>query len=225
MHRRVTASIGAEIVSGELAQGAVLRLDDIATRFQVSRTVSRDAMHELEGLGLVESRRRVGLVVQPMSRWRALHPTLIALRIGSPRRQAQLRSLTELRLGVEPTAAAFAASRRTESQAEELVELVRLLEDFGTAVETTRFAETDARFHSLLLEASDNEMFAAMGEPIVAALRARAAEELMPTSPHMDSFALHRRVADAVARRDARTAEEAMRAIVVSVMDEIASTR
>jgi len=47
LHDDVLDALGRRIVSGELAVGAVLTLDDIDTQYDVSRSVSREAVRVL----------------------------------------------------------------------------------------------------------------------------------------------------------------------------------
>ena len=58
----VLATLGKEIVSGAMPAGHTFTLQDLSTRFEISRTVAREAMRALEQLGLVTSSRRVGTV-------------------------------------------------------------------------------------------------------------------------------------------------------------------
>ncbi|NKY07937.1 FadR family transcriptional regulator, partial [Cellulomonas hominis] len=64
LHSTVLEVIGSEITAGALPEGSVLTLEQIQQRFAVSRTVARETMRMLEHLGLVTSRRRVGLEPQ-----------------------------------------------------------------------------------------------------------------------------------------------------------------
>lgn len=56
------------IVVGELASGTVLRQDDLARRFEVSRTPIREALRRLAALGLVEFTPNRGVRVQELDR-------------------------------------------------------------------------------------------------------------------------------------------------------------
>jgi len=67
LHDPVLEKLGMEIAAGELPAGHVLTLDGIQERFGISRTVAREAMRILESMGLVESRRRVGITVRPIA--------------------------------------------------------------------------------------------------------------------------------------------------------------
>ena len=55
LHDDVLDALGRRIVGGELAVGAVLTLDVIDTEYDVSRSVSREAVRVLESMGMVDS--------------------------------------------------------------------------------------------------------------------------------------------------------------------------
>lgn len=154
--------IGAEVTAGVLVSGDTMRLEDIEARFGVSRTVARDAVKELESLGLLVSRRRSGLTVQPSDAWSVYHPKVVAWRMASNRRGAHLRSFTELRLGLEPTTAELAALRRNETQAARLEHLAGVLDATGRAADHSSFLHADIEFHIVILEATANDLFTAL---------------------------------------------------------------
>lgn len=215
--------LGREITSGALAPGSTMRLDDVESRFGVSRTLARDAVKELEGLGLIVSRRRVGLQIQEPAQWRVYDPKVIAWRVASDRREAQLTSLTELRVGIEPAAATLAATRRTGEQADRLLDLAAELDTAGRAHDDDAYLRADVAFHGLILEATRNEFFVALVPSVHAALTSRTREGLMPPSAVVESFELHRAVAEAIERRDPAAAGAAMRRILIDVIDEVRS--
>ena len=117
-------TLGEEIVSGKQPEGHTFTLHDLSERFDISRTVAREAMRALEHLGLVSSSRRVGLRVLPQSEWNVFDHAVISWRLRSDeQRPAQLASLRELRDSVEPGAARLAATNATREQARRLREL------------------------------------------------------------------------------------------------------
>src|SRR5689334_19420375 len=100
--------LGQEIVSGTLPVDAVVRIDQLDERFGVSRSVVREAIRVLSSMGLVETRRRLGVRVLPSTHWNVFDPRVIRWRLDGPGRADQLVSLGELRRGVEPVAAELA---------------------------------------------------------------------------------------------------------------------
>jgi DNA-binding FadR family transcriptional regulator len=217
LHTTVLDSLGRRITSGDVPAGTPLTLESIGREFGVSRTVAREVMRLLEGLGLVRSKRRVGLVVLGLEDWNVLDPRVIRWRLEGPGRDAQLRTLTELRHAVEPLAAAGAARHATHDERAELVRVATRMRLLGEAGDLEEFLGLDVRFHELLLRASGNEMFGALAGVVAAVLSGRTHLGLMPASPVSEALDQHEAVAHAVADGDARAAEAAMSAIVGEV--------
>lgn len=215
----VLDTLGRRITGGELPAGAVLTLDGIGAEFGVSRTVAREAMRLLEGLGLVRSGPRVGIVVLSHDEWNVLDSRVIAWRLDGPGRIAQLRSLTELRQAVEPLAAGCAARGASAAVRDELVALARRMRTLGEAGEgdAEEFLALDVRMHELLLRSSGNEMFAALTGVVSIVLSGRTHLGLMPVYPEPEALDAHEAVAHAVAAGDAAAAEAAMARIVREV--------
>ncbi|MCT3011354.1 GntR family transcriptional regulator, partial [Propionibacterium freudenreichii] len=57
----VDRELGIEIIDGVWAVGEARALEEIQERFNVSRTVAREAARQLEAMGLARPRRRLGL--------------------------------------------------------------------------------------------------------------------------------------------------------------------
>ncbi len=219
----VLNQVGLAVVSGELEPGTKLVLSDIEQRYEVSRTVARDVVKVVESLGLVTSRRRAGIEIQPQASWRVLDPLVIAWRIASDR-QAQIASLTEVRSAVEPRAARLAAEHATQEQAARLVETASTMAELGARGLglSKAYLEADIEFHTLLLVASANEMFGAMQGMIADVLRGRHDYQLTPEWPDSDALAEHVRIAQAVTARDPEAAEAASRRQLEIVFREVA---
>lgn len=214
LHADLLDRIGALVAGGELAPGTVLRADELVERYGVSRTVVREVVRVLESMGLVHSRRRVGTTVAPRERWNVHDPRVIRWRLDGPDRVEQLRSLSELRQGVEPVAAMLAASRATPEQCGELVGAVMDMAVHGRAGDLAAYLEADVRFHRTLLAASGNEMLAALDGVVAEVLAGRTRHQLMPALPEPAAIRLHGDVADAVRSGDAAASSAAMQAIL-----------
>src|SRR5690242_17310675 len=80
-HASVLEALGSRIAAGRVGVGAVLTLDGVCSEHAVSRSVAREAIRVLESMGLVASRRRVGITVQPRWRWNVFDPRIIRWRL------------------------------------------------------------------------------------------------------------------------------------------------
>uniref|UniRef100_UPI001C725A7C FadR/GntR family transcriptional regulator n=1 Tax=Halosaccharopolyspora lacisalsi TaxID=1000566 RepID=UPI001C725A7C len=219
MHSGVVDTVGREITDGRLPDGHVLTLDVLEERFGVSRTVAREGMRILQSMGLVTSRRRVGITVQPRDSWNVFDPRVIWWRLTGEGRDAQLRSLTELRIAVEPLAAAAAARNASGEVRSRVVDLSATMRARGEAGELDDFLEVDIAFHTALLRSSGNEMFEALADVVAAVLRGRTQLGLMPHQPVSQALTLHEQVAEAVADARSDDAEGAMRELLTEVRD------
>ena len=224
LHTRVTEDVGRSIVDETVPAGTVLLTDEIERRQGVSRSVVREAIRVLASMGLVESVKRIGIRVLPPSRWNIYDPTLIRWRLLGPGKGEQLRSLTELRSAVEPMAAELAATHAAPTVSAELVAVAALMRTEGHADDLAGFLELDIRFHRLVLQASGNEMFAHLDEPVAAVLSGRTDLGLMPDHPHENTLQLHADVADAIAAGQPRKARASMELIMRRTYAEVQPT-
>ena len=215
--RDVLDSLGHAIVTGEMAPGHGLTLEAIQSRYGVSRTLARDCVHTLESIGVVASRRRVGIVVQPREHWSALAPELVRWQLEADPRGPKLGALTELRTAIEPVAAAAAARRATEDQRSGLLALAAAIRSQGATGNVASYLDDDIAFHSLILEASHNDAFKALTGVVAEVLSGRARLTGRVQTPQPEALELHERVANAIAAGDATTAESSMRDLVAEV--------
>src|SRR6478735_3234139 len=198
LHERVLSRLGPAIVAGETAPGEVLRLEQLEARYGVSRTVVREVVKVLESMHVVSSRRRVGVTVLPRSEWNLFDPRMIRWRLAGHDRMAQLSSLSELRSGVEPVAAALAARHATPEQCGRLTGAVMGMSVSARKGDLEEYLKHDIAFHQTVLEGSGNEMFAGLSQ-------------------------VHADVADAIQGGDPVRAEQAMRAIVQEAIGAMAA--
>ncbi|MEY1677561.1 GntR family transcriptional regulator [Gordonia terrae] len=213
-HEEILAAIGRRIVSGAQPAGSVLTLDSISAEHGVSRTVSREVIRVLESMGLVESRRRVGITIQPRTRWSVFDARLIRWRLDGGERAEFLATLSELRRGFEPVAAALAAERANEHQCRILAAAVSDMSVHGRTGDLESYLLADKVFHRTLLEASGNEMFRSLTGVVNEVLAGRTHHGMMPATPNPAAIALHDDVARAIRLRDPEVAEASMRAII-----------
>jgi DNA-binding FadR family transcriptional regulator len=224
LHADLLDKLGRLITDGDLTEGQVLRTEELEARFDVSRTVTREAIRVLESMGMVTSRRRVGVTVARAGDWNVFDPRVIRWRLAGPGRVAQLRSLSELRSGFEPAAARFAAGRATPEQCGTLTGAVMDMAVHGRSGDLRAYLDADILFHRTLLEASGNEMFGALADVVAEVLTGRTTHGLMPRTPDPAAIRLHADVAQAVQASDATAAHRAMTGIITEAAEYMLST-
>ena len=197
----VLDTLGSDIISGAIEPGSTFTLQDLSERFNISRTVAREAMRALEQLGLVASSRRVGIRVLPMPEWSVFDSSIIGWRLGHEKtRQKQLDSLNQLRISIEPIAARLAAIRAPVEEREEILALAeRLYElEINPSRRVGEELATDLRFHTMVLHASGNEMFTAVAPALLTLLKGKSVFGSAKRNPIGGTADLHRELAHAI---------------------------
>ena len=217
LHHNISRTLGIEIINGEWKVETSRTLEEIQDRFDVSRTVAREASRQLESLGLIRTRRRLGLTAQAMQQWNVLDARLIDWRLHSTNREAQIYSLTQLRLAVEPASAEGTARSASVHTRAKLLPLASEMRRTGEAGLLTEFLAYDIEFHSLLLRSCGNELFAALADLVAVVLQGRTELGLMPAQPKPEALAGHEAVAEAVFRGDPDGARIAMEGVLQEV--------
>jgi DNA-binding FadR family transcriptional regulator len=221
LHESVLNQLGELIVFGTISPGSVLRIEELERRFSVSRSVIREAIRALASMNVVSAKRRVGVTVVDRAAWNVFDPRIIRWRLAGADRLAQLQSLSELRSGVEPVAAALAATRATPAHEAALLTAVSGMSATGQAGDLDRYLVHDIDFHRALLEASGNEMFASLIDVVAEVLTGRTRHHLMPHHPEEAAIRLHIEVAHAVQLRDPIRARTAMTAILTEASEAV----
>ncbi|MEV6160962.1 FCD domain-containing protein [Streptomyces sp. NPDC052052] len=221
LHTHVLDTLGLEIAAGEHRPGQVLRTDELAQRFDVSRTVVREVVRVLESMRLVESRRRVGVTVRPAAEWNVYDPQVIRWRLAGADRPRQLRSLTVLRSAIEPVAAGLAARNATAEQCAALTECALGMVATSRGQQLEGYLKHDIAFHRIVLDASGNEMFARLGDVVAEVLAGRTHHQVMFEEPDPAAVTLHVRLAEAVRESDAEAAERLTKEIAVGALHEL----
>ena len=147
---------------------------------------------------------------------------VIRWRLESGDRAALLVTLSELRRGFEPAAAALAARRADPHQCRIMAAAVSDMVMHGRSGDLESYLLADKIFHRTLLEASGNEMFRALNDVVAEILTGRTHHHMMPATPNPAAIELHDEVARAIRLRDEAAAERAMRAIIDEAVAAVA---
>jgi GntR family transcriptional repressor for pyruvate dehydrogenase complex len=133
---------------------------ELAERFDVSRTVIREATRLLVQRGLVTVKPGRGMTVAEVDGRLIADQYGLLLRLS----EGSFEQLMELRLALEVEMAALAAARRTDKQVEELNELNERLR--GKDPAGAEFLDTDLAFHEKIAESSGNPFFLLVMRPV-----------------------------------------------------------
>ena len=211
--------MGIAILSGEFAPGEVLPGEVAAAEeLEVSRGAYREAMQVLAAKGLVESRPKTGTRVLPRERWNLLDTEVLSWAFAGEPDARLVRSLFELRLVIEPAAAAFAAQRRTPAHIKQMREALVLMRRHSLATDEGRTA--DREFHDVLLRATQNDALITISSSIGAAVALTTIYKQRTRKLPRDPIPDHAQVLEAIANADPEAAAAAMRVLVEQALED-----
>lgn len=218
---QIAREIGRRIVAGSYDVGDLLEDEGaLASRYQVSRSVVRDAAKILVGKGLIEVRRGIGTRVRARNRWGLLDDDVLAWHQSAPPSTEFLRQLMDLRLVIEPKAARWAAERGTDDGHALIAEAQARMEQEKGSIED--FVVADALFHRAILRAANNELLLSMEGVIYSALLSSIRLTNADPRDNEKSIPFHRAVTDQILKRDGDKAERRMEKLLADANRRLA---
>ncbi|MHB2170154.1 FadR/GntR family transcriptional regulator [Alsobacter sp. R-9] len=203
LHVSVQESLKRFIADNGLSGGDALPAEgDLARRLGVSRNSVREAIKALESLGMLETRRGIGVFVRDFS----LDALIDNLPFGLGGSLRDIEEIIEIRRTLETTMIGRVIERMPP---EDLAELRRITEAMRRRAERGEsFAEEDQSFHAVLFRCLDNRMLIRLIEVFWRAFD-RAADFFNTENPDpMQTWRDHDAIVAAVAAGDADAARE-----------------
>jgi DNA-binding FadR family transcriptional regulator len=216
----IVEDLGIAIVTGVYSKQNPFPVEaDLCAQFGASRSILREAVKMLTAKGLLSARPRQGTWVQPEPAWNLLDPDVLRWLLERKFSPALLIEFTQIRLAVEPAAAALAA---TEAGAAEKAAIQRAIQRmFAAERGDDEPLDSDIAFHVAVLQASGNRFYAQLSELIETALRFSIKLTNRYKGVRLASVADHKRVADAIQACKPDAAATAMRNLVQEALDLI----
>jgi DNA-binding FadR family transcriptional regulator len=212
--------IGRAIVTGAYDDTLFPTEAYLASEFGVSRSVVREAVKMLGAKGLLTARPRKGTTIQPARYWNLFDPDVLRWLLERKFSLELLRHFTELRIAIEPAAAALAA--RTHHDDELAIISAGYARMVAAEAGDDDALDADIAFHVAILEACGNPFYRQFRDVVETALRTsiRFTNRFKGRTADLDQ---HGAVLEAIARRDADGASMAMAALIVDVQTLIAA--
>jgi GntR family transcriptional repressor for pyruvate dehydrogenase complex len=183
---------------------------ELATRLGVSRATVSQALVALEVIGVVAVRHGDGAM---LTETRSSTKIIEAIRAHATR----LPEVIEARDALESKLAALAAQRRSD---DDMARIDAALDDMERDIEAGgRGVEGDELFHAAITAAAHSTLLARMRAEISDLILETRIESLSQPGRPRDSLKAHRKIADAIRRKQPRAAAEAMHDHVEMVSD------
>lgn len=212
-------ALGKAIVTGRYEAAPFPTESDLARQHAVSRSVTREAVKMLTAKGLLTARPRKGTSVQPPASWNLFDTDVLRWLLERKFSLDLLRQFTELRMAIEPAAAALAA-RAADRSGLAAIEAGYQRMAAAEAGDDDPL-EADIAFHIALLRASTNPFYAQFQDVVTTALRT-SIRFTNRFKGRTASLPQHHAVLSAIERREPERARDAMAALITDVMTLIA---
>lgn len=213
--------IGRAIVIGEYDNVAFPTEAELARQHGVSRAVTREAVKMLTAKGLLSARPRQGTIVQPQSSWNLFDSDVLRWLLERRFSVELLCHFNQLRVAIEPEAAALAAVQATEEERAAIgAGLTRMVAAEAGADNTLA---ADIAFHVAVLQGSGNPFYKQFRDMVASAL-ATSIHFTNRIKGRSASIEDHQAVYDAILRHDSDVARCAMRRLISDVLALIGET-
>lgn len=223
LHSHALHHLGRMIAAGEVKPGDSLPSEQLlAKRMSMSRTALREAMKVLSAKGMIESRQRTGAHVRDMVHWNQMDADVLRWRCESTPRGDLFEKMLEMRELIDPAAAAAAARRRTPGQ---LLGIEAARDAMSAARDPESWAAADGAFHEAVLQATNNELMISLSSVLERPLGDYLKIPASPGARLKYSPLPYDRVYEAIRRRQAEPARQAMQQIVTSSRSNIRRLR
>jgi DNA-binding FadR family transcriptional regulator len=208
----VTRQLVVSLLEGQFQPGALLPSEEqLGEQFGVSRTVVREALRTVTGIGMARSKQGRGTVVLDKDEWNDFAPEILAARQEAGTADEVLLQFLELRATVETRAAELAAVRADDAHLASMEEhLVLMGEAVGSPGE---FIAHDIGFHARILEAAGNRLVIRLFElvhPMLVASRETGLGAQRQPEGMRVAIVEHEQILAAIRRRSPGDARQAM---------------
>ncbi|MDN4502070.1 FadR/GntR family transcriptional regulator [Alteromonadaceae bacterium BrNp21-10] len=170
LSQRVTNELGQAIIGGHYTSESGLPTEaKLCEEYGISRTAIREAVKMLAAKGLISSRPRQGILVEPAANWNLYDTSVLKWMLASSPSLLILKEFLQMRLAVEPEAAALAAKFGSDD-AIDRIELALDVMQQAVGDPDVSLHDADLAFHTSILYASNNRFFYQLRDFISTAL-------------------------------------------------------
>jgi len=210
---RIVQALGVAIVSGVYTSENPFPIEaDLCKQYGASRSVLREAVKMLTAKGLLGARPRQGTWVQPEENWNLLDPDVLRWMLERKITFSLLREYAQVRLAVEPKAAAEAARVATPEAKQAITAAIAAMAEADR--DESDPLPADIAFHVAILKASGNRFFTQLSGVTETALRFSIRMQDRYKGVRRASVPDHKKIADAILSGDCATAESATRELI-----------
>ena len=189
LREQIVSSLRESIVRGDLNPGQKITEPELADKLGISRTPIREAFRQLESEGLLTVMPRRGAVVSSVTR-------------------KEIEDFYELKSLLEGYASRKAAAKITEKDIARLNRINDQLEALARKGDVEAFFKKNSEFHYAFISLCGNEKLLDIWNSLVRRFVRFRIQALAVPGRLMNSVDYHRKIIDALSRRDGPLSEE-----------------
>lgn len=213
LSQRVTQELGKAIICGTyMADQGLPTEADLCAQFGVSRSAVREAVKMLSAKGLISSRPRQGIRIQPEEKWNIFDPDLLKWLLDRSPSLKVVQEFLQLRIAIEPEAASLAARYAGPKEVQAIKESLNRMKDAYDSTE--KMLEADIAYHVSILYASKNRFYIRLRDFVRTALNVSIRYTSTIKANHEGIIEDHSKVYNAIRNRNPERAKNAMLVII-----------
>jgi len=220
LSQRMTQALGRQIVCGVYDRSESLPTEaELCEQFGVSRSAVREAVKMLSAKGLITSKPRQGIRIQPEEQWNIFDTDLLSWSLESNPSMKVLKEFLQMRIAIEPEAASLAARFATPEKIDAIEAALERMRAAGDNMEAE--LEADIAFHVSILYASNNRFYIRLRDFIQTALRVSIRHTSSIKANHEGVVEDHAKVLSAIKNRNPEQAKNAMLLLIDEALNFI----
>lgn len=185
---KVFEKLEGDILEGRYHQGDIITETALSNEFQVSRTPIREAIRRLEQENLVTESGK-GITILGIS-------------------EKDLSDIYDIRMKIEGLASRWAAENITQSQLEELSEILDLQEFYTSKNNALNLKNVDSSFHDIIYRCSNSAPLMDILATLHRKIQIQRKSSLENHSRAKEAVMEHREIYEALLKHDADLAEK-----------------
>jgi len=205
--QQLTHKLGEAIVKGDYPIGTRMPSEAVlCEQFEISRSATREAVKMLSAKGLISSRPKQGITVNPETNWNLYDSDVLEWILKSKPSLHLLKEFTQVRFAIEPMAAKLAAENATQAQINQMEAALYRISEAQEGLEDQLDAHIN--FLNTILVASGNRFFIQLTQFVDAALRVSIRYTNQVKGISNTDVTFHVKVFNAIKNGDASTAKK-----------------
>lgn len=214
----LTHTLGLAIVRGDFDVSLPSEAH-LCEHYGVSRSSTREAVKMLSAKGLIRSRPKQGIRIQPEKNWNMFDPDVLKWMLVSKPTISLLREFFEMRIVTDPQAASLAAKHASTDDIAHLEAALQRIRDADAGLDDS--LDADIAFFTALFESTSNRFFIQLIDFVSTALRVTSRYSSRLQGFSINHLEMYEAVFDAIVQGNSMAAYSLVRNMLDDMMKTV----